>query len=891
MEDSVKATSCSTPTTSDLYGTTRRRRHKHRNRPSRSATTSRKAVVDVSVVHHAKDSRGPGEEDGDALLIKMRSKEKEFDSKIKEINETFFSAGRQLVMRDDIIERLQAELADLRSQQHRFTQDEERRYSEKERELVERCDTAVSRAKQENEQLRLALDESKARQEQQQRVTEQLMQQLTDADAATRELRRQHEAKLDRVRTKYQEQLQEFDRKLAAVQRRCAELEADRDGMQATHAQSQAKLLGLQMEFSNEKSRENAAMKALWKEKEQLRDEVEAARLSMARLLQVMTEVPDLREYLQWNELDSNFVFLGYPTRYFPVGPGSGGAAGRHAKHISQRPVGNGDSGSDDDGIDGSREHSAVVGGRAGTGVNDGVYGGVASFQDSKNVWLNGRWVQQLQEIIHAENRYTRLRKIKLYELEEAGQVSDGVPTARDVLQCRRQDKDYWVPYAIFQEAQLFKNKYYSKIPALSHFYPFLMRLNAIWHSKLQDRLRTMKKDLQSAQQQVAAMKRPGANPNTSHESYYQNLSGVSLDTSNHHWLRLRQPQHQRQQPNGSRVFLVGLSRSIAEWESQYQHLRRQVRLTVSNQRSLQLFKVYSNLFQSCLTALKTVALQCQQLEEESAFAAEMSTALLTDEDEGERKIKGPERGRNKGRHRSHPRRSLSYFDDDSDGESGEKAVDPLPPPPMRHQKRRSTPPPTAAGSNADDHDEETIESLLCVVQHSCEKVCGVADCLAERMQARCNDLEALMVMLRDMYLPSISAKQRASSDKESEAAATGATAAPTPSPPSSTESPVVAIQRQIRSILREQYGPGYDSFSHGKGVRGIYQNGTEAAYARAVRGVEGSRRSDAPLDSVLPNMVASVFDFSREVREEVLQTQRALQVIATEAMKEAENC
>lgn len=62
------------------------------------------------------------------------------------------------------------------------------------------------------------------------------------------------------------------------------------------------------------------------------------------------------------------------------------------------------------------------------TGVEGGVYAGVAMSGESKNVMLNGKWVEQLQDIINDENVYTKLKKIKLYEMEEAGNVVNGLP-------------------------------------------------------------------------------------------------------------------------------------------------------------------------------------------------------------------------------------------------------------------------------------------------------------------------------------------------------------------------------------------------------------------------------------------------------------------------------
>lgn len=41
---------------------------------------------------------------------------------------------------------------------------------------------------------------------------------------------------------------------------------------------------------------------------------------------------------------------------------------------------------------------------------------------------LNGKWVEQLQDIINDENVYTKMKKIKLYEMEEAGNVVNGLP-------------------------------------------------------------------------------------------------------------------------------------------------------------------------------------------------------------------------------------------------------------------------------------------------------------------------------------------------------------------------------------------------------------------------------------------------------------------------------
>ncbi|CAD2216913.1 hypothetical protein AGDE_05847 [Angomonas deanei] len=359
------------------------------------------------------------------------------------------------------------------------------------------------------------------------------------------------------------------------IQQRYTQAQQSSEELQQANGATQTRLIEAELQLRNTVQQENKTCKTLWLQNQALQEEVEAVHLSNVRLLHLMSQVPVLKDYLEWNEINSEFVFLGYPTRYF------------HQQNSDDKFNESGETTARPSAKSNGKPHPASTSLLFnGTGVEDGVYAGVSP---SKNVWLSGEWADHLRLILSAENTFTRLKRIKVWELEEAARLCDNLPTGSDLLQCRRKDKDYWVPYKVFTEAQAFKNKYYPKIPALSHFYPFLMRLNHIWNDKLSDRTKALKRENSQLKQKLSKLENSAsdgsrflslpANPHSNHNNYREvaprsnGMNRSNINDTNIHY-------------NNSNTYevLLDISRELSALQREHEKLRREVRLRVTSQ-------------------------------------------------------------------------------------------------------------------------------------------------------------------------------------------------------------------------------------------------------------------------------------------------------------------
>ncbi|KAG5467747.1 hypothetical protein LSCM4_00826 [Leishmania orientalis] len=830
-----------------------------------NVSAARAVAVDVAATpvrsksHHQRsrvakfivDVEGDSSVSADALLQRMQTKEKEFDEKIYQIHHTFQNAGEQLVVRDNIISHLKEELASLRAEAERIPNE----YQAREEKLLLRVEAMMAELSEEQKRAqhsrRVAEEEVRAVRDslqtaerqlaQQQHISDDLLRQLRASDKALQEEKQRHSTALAESRCAYEAKLDELQRTFRSMEKQVAKSQSRLEDMEKDRCQQQAKLLELELSGRRRISTETIKAKELLTENEALRDEMEAVRLSMAHLLRLMSEVPALSDYLRWNELSSEFVFLGYPTRYFDTShrghvtsspsashlAGSRGASPGHRQRSPARRRAAAVAPGDDLSFDkpGPSNHSSgyyqdanISGISAGdTGVEDGVYAGVAASL-SKNVWLNGRWAQEMISIIAAQNNFTRLKRIKLLELEEAAQLTEQLPSARDVLECRQPEHHYWIPYAVFMEAQKFKNKYYPKLPAMSHFSPFLIQLNKIWRGKLQDRLRVTQQ--QHSQQQLSQARR-SAIDETRFLGRTRAREGDIGDQGSSTVSRLTSHSAVTPAPKRSELFSEWARQEarVDEIHAEHHRLRREVRLHVSSQKSLQIFRLYDELVRGAHQTLGEVLRLAENLYD-SASAQPLPEA------------------------------------EDRKRTSGDA---------LREMK-------LASQARAEMADLAAArDRLLCVLDHTCERVCEVGDSLSTRMMSYYSDLHQLIYMLqhhvrRARERSAHKTREPTSNDSTGSDSSASSSTSPWFGGASHAVLSAAELQQRLRKLLRDQYGT-----AHGPG--------TDAHHAAA----SGAVSSDALL-----KLAASVLDFGEEVRREVTQATAALRVVTQQAMKEA---
>lgn len=781
------------------------------------------------------------------ILRRMRNQEREFDARVEEINETLHHAGHQLVVRDDIIEALRAEIERLRQELRHSsgaTTDQTREVQSRGAD-THRKPQAPPAAYHDNQQLIVTentalkgqLSTSEAARAKLQATLDELVRQLQASDQAAHARGQQHQTQLAQARHDSDEKLSQVEKQLRQVERRYAVAQEKQDALQRDNSRLQENIRQMQASLSRQAAGDRGALRSAHREKEALEDEIGAVRWGMARLLHLLSAVPAMAHYLQYNEVSGEFVFAGYPTRYFGTGGGKhGGRRGTPPPHAAGLAPSH---------LVGSDDHDASAGAfsieeymdslpRDGeTGVADGIYGGRTAYADSKNIWLNGQWLQQLQDILHTQNLYMKLKKIKLHELDEAAQLSEQLPNAKDVLACRRSDKDYWIPYAAFSAAQRFKNKYCPRIPALSHFYPFLVSMNRVWNAKMQDRLAVLRKDLQQQKQAAQQKQSRSLSLDLSPQESRRGRSAAS-----------RSPQHtpRRQHavtrcgspPPPLRVLLLGAARDMDRLMTEHQRLRREVRLHISSQRIRQLFGTYDDLVRVALQSLGRLRKAC----EDAGGEANSVRHTRSPNHQKHQPRAGPRQPRTQRRAWEDEVSRWSMSEDEEDlsyDPRGLDSVEPLPPAPQ-HVSTAEQSPPARVG-----HQEECIERLLCIVQHTCERVCNVSEQLHTRTQAACEDAEQLMDLLE--------------TPQQKQPPGMGIASVST----------MRSAQQEVQKVLRATYG-------------GDERTSSVAAHPANVSSGEA-----------LSSVAASVRDFARLMQREVRQAQEALRTITADAMMEAD--
>ncbi|KAH9598848.1 hypothetical protein LSM04_002565 [Trypanosoma melophagium] len=564
--------------------------------------------------------------ENDSLLERLREKEKQFDEKITTLDETLWCAERGRMQRDSIIENLRAEIARLRSQLDLANTAKSQTEELRERILKERT-IALEEARAKIEELddcirkkdirirQLEMEKEKevklqsavnlsyrpevaenlatipvgrsVRQKQQQQQQRQKSSKIHHIGIGQNNDVKDKQEKERERHERYNATLRAMQEEVNALERNHNVTRREREALAEENHALRCKLEAIQDGMESRVAEAMKVMRNNIENRREMESEIVATRLSMARLLRLLSEVPEMRRYLRVNDIDGEMIFVGYSAATM---------ASKTRKTKSSLATKMTNNNNDDDMH--RRRHISSFPGVLGTGVDDGIYGGNTQLQ-SCNVYLNGQWCKQLQEIIDDENYFLRRSKIHIGDLEETSRGGRGdsnlrVPSPSDVLQGRQHDKDFWIPYAVFVEAQKFKNRYF---PSLSHeyFYPFLIVVNKIWNEKMKYRLAAETRRLHEQQQQ---QKRKQCGKNERENDF------ISFGDS-------------------SRL----LSSSASALWRQLQTLRGEVRRRVTGKNSLELFNLYDQLTRCTLEHLKNVQTEHASLLEEHQYRHRLERA------------------------------------------------------------------------------------------------------------------------------------------------------------------------------------------------------------------------------------------------------------------------
>ncbi|ORC93288.1 uncharacterized protein TM35_000011650 [Trypanosoma theileri] len=569
--------------------------------------------------------------ENDSLLERLREKEKQFDEKITTLDETLWCAERGRKERDSIIENLRAEISRLRSQldlasaaksqtdelrerilkERTVALEEARAKIEELNDIICKKDIRIQRLEMEKER-EVKLQSTKnlsyrpevaetvatlsvgrsGRQQKQQQQQQQQRQKSSKIPIGIgqdnhvkdkREKEREHHER-------YAATLRAMQDEVNALERSHNVTRKDREALAEENHALRCKLEAIQDGMESRVAEAMKVMRNNIDNKRELEAEVVATRLSMARLLRLLSEVPEMRRFLRVNDIDGEMIFIGYSAATI-ASKSSTTRSPSAAKNINN----------DDDMH--KRRHISLFPGVLGTGVDDGIYGGNTQLQ-SCNVYLNGQWCKQLQEIIDDENYFLRRSKIHIGELEETSRGGRGennlrIPSPCDVLQGRQHEKDFWIPHAIFVEAQKFKNRYFS---SLSHecFYPFFININKIWNEKMKYRVaaETRRRIQEQQQQQKQKQKHNRCLKNERENDYLSFGDSPRL-----------------------------LSSSASALWRQLQTLRGEVRRRVTGKNSLELFNLYDQLARCTLQHLKDVQTEHATLLEQHQYRHRLERA------------------------------------------------------------------------------------------------------------------------------------------------------------------------------------------------------------------------------------------------------------------------
>ncbi|KAF8276375.1 hypothetical protein TcBrA4_0131630 [Trypanosoma cruzi] len=553
-----------------------------------------KAAISSSATSSEKQAESSVISERDSLLERLREKERQFDEKITALDETLSCAERGRLQRDSIIDDLRAEVTRLRAQLElaagaKSQADELREKILKERtvaleEAHAKIEALHDTVREKNQRIKHLERELKLRQA---AIAAQPQQKLAVTTTAERvkvpQLQKQEEQKQGMLRTlspnvvsleerererrkreQYSANLRALQEEVQALEQRYSITRNEKNALDDENYALRSKLEAIQEEIETRVAGAVKAMQSHVDQKRELEAEVLATRLGMARLLRLLSEVPEMRRYLRVTAIDDDMLFTGYTLAAVTSDRKAISENAGHPHYQRRR--------------NGGFSTLAV-----GTGVDDGVYGG-SLMPWSSNIYLNGKWYRKLQEIIDDENNFLRSRKICIGDLEDAARCGRGggdgpprLPPASDVLKGRQNDKDFWIPYAVFVEAQKFKNRYF---PALSYecFYPFLIAVNHVWNEKTKRRVAIETRRRLYLQQQKQEQEK-----------------------------RHRAAKEQTDDVLHSNDCLRQMSSSALSFQQQLQQLRHEVRRRVTGKNSLELFHAYDYLIKCALKHLLEV--------------------------------------------------------------------------------------------------------------------------------------------------------------------------------------------------------------------------------------------------------------------------------------------
>lgn len=199
-----------------------------------------------------------------------------------------------------------------------------------------------------------------------------------------------------------------------------------------------------------------AQVRDIVEEKRQLQDELNAAHINNIRLLRIISESNELSQFINFNEISNEFVFCGY--RLLGTTSQAAEAAAAAAGLVSD---------------------SGVVRGGGGIGIVAG------KSPTSFNRKLGRGQLNELREAVEEENVFLRHRHVDVGALMAS---SGGASGGGDLLSRFQAEKDFWIPHAVFVEAQKFKARVMPNQP-IEAFYEFFVEINRIWRSRMASRV------------------------------------------------------------------------------------------------------------------------------------------------------------------------------------------------------------------------------------------------------------------------------------------------------------------------------------------------------------------------------------------------------------------
>lgn len=304
--------------------------------------------------------------------------------------------------------------------------------------------------------------------------------------------------------------------KFDSLERLCENLRKEKDSIEK---QARESLLELQTMRCKQQHGVLVDIKQLNnKEQELMRkdEELQAAHLNNARLLRLMAECPELHDIIRFNEVTQDFVFVGYQglgdvpsgddlARALELKPGLSEADVLKSNLQDLRNGGTG-------GVGGNSARRRHTGGAFGV-VGGGVVG-------SKNAKLAGgappmsavpNAMRHLHDAILEENAYLHSSGTRLSEVPLRPFEGSMAPPSNNLLECKSNEKFYWIPRTVLEEAQEFKSAYFPKL-SLGIFFPFLVRMNVIWRKRelhlVSEAKRTAEQALASTRRRSASAKR-----------------------------------------------------------------------------------------------------------------------------------------------------------------------------------------------------------------------------------------------------------------------------------------------------------------------------------------------------------------------------------------------